>query len=344
MRTLIFKVNQLGDNLVFLPAVQAIIEKCGAGATHVFTTGTAAGFYEGLLPESNLHIYDRAPFNSAWKNPAFLFSLVRTIRSIKPDLVLVPFDQGNVARILARLSGAKWRVGVENSATKTNGCLNYRIATDLASPMAEQDWEVIRKLDDIDSCEIESISEKPPAPDLSHLIKASNRVSARRILIHPGASRAYKQWPLTRFVGLAEKLVERGFEVVWYTQDAPEESRLPGAVIRRSLGSLNEFINDLASARLFIGNNSGPMNLANALQLPSIIFSGPSPPKWDPYWHRDRVVNLRVPELACQPCDKVSGPINHCTNEESPMACMQEISVDHVCGKVDQLWEQFYSR
>ncbi len=344
MRTLILKVNQLGDNLVFLPAVQTILQKYRVESTHVFTTGTAAGLYEGLLPESNLHVYDRARFNSAWKNPGLLLSLIRTVREINPDLVLIPFDQGNVARILARFSGAKWRVGVVNSATKTNRCLNFPVTTDLASPMAEQDWEVIRKLGEIDSCGLGPVSETPPPPDLKHLIRDLDQNAERRILIHPGASRAYKQWPLARFVALAEKLVEREFKVVWYSQDAPEESRLPEAVARRSLGTLKDFINDLASARLFIGNNSGPMNLANTLQLPSIIFSGPSPPKWDPYWHRERVVNLRVPGLACQPCDRVSGPINHCTNQDSPMVCMEEISVDQVCGEVDQLWERFYSR
>ncbi len=168
-------------------------------------------------------------------------------------------------------------------------------------------------------------------------MRPETKTIVHRILIHPGASRAYKQWTFSRFEELAEQLVARGFEVVWITQNTDDKNRLPASVIQKTPSDLKSFVNDLASAELFVDNNSGPMNLANALGIPSVIFSGPSPEKWAPYWHREHVSNLRVPDLRCQPCDPVSGPVNACQNCESPMACMNGISVDFVIQEIERL-------
>ena len=130
-------------------------------------------------------------------------------------------------------------------------------------------------------------------------MRPETKTIVHRILIHPGARRAYKQWTFSRFEELAEQLVARGFEVVWITQNTDDKNRLPASVIQKTPSDLKSFVNDLASAELFVDNNSGPMNLANTLGIPSVIFSGPSPEKWDPYWHREHVSNLRVPELRC---------------------------------------------
>ncbi|MGY8640638.1 MAG: hypothetical protein ACKVJU_06025 [Verrucomicrobiales bacterium] len=86
MKTLIFKVNQLGDNVVSMPVIQFIVDRFGADETHVFTTPIAAGLYEGLIPENNPHNFVREKFNSIWKSPAAFLKLIRQVRKLKPDL------------------------------------------------------------------------------------------------------------------------------------------------------------------------------------------------------------------------------------------------------------------
>jgi ADP-heptose:LPS heptosyltransferase len=205
--------------------------------------------------------------------------------------------------------------------------------------MAKTDWEVMRKAAEVMG-ETAPAGDDPPPPDLGHLLDSGHRRIARRIMIHAGASRPYKMWLPDRFVLLANELAGEGFEVVWC-----EEGEAPGldaAVQILKKGGLKEFIQAMAACGMFVGNNSGPMNLANALGIPAVIFSGPSPPKWDPFWHGEKVVNLRLADLACQPCDKISGPVNACRNTNEPMACMKRWSVEEVKRTVVDLWTRHH--
>lgn len=328
MRVVIFKVNQLGDNVVFLPVLQWLREKFGAENLTYVTTPVGGLLTQEILSEENVLTFGRDEFNSAWQSPRFFFRLIRTVRALKPDLIIVPFDQGNVVRLLAFLSRAKYRIGVENPNVRTNWGLNFLIKTELASPMAEQDWAICQKVAEL--LLGETVTSIPPSPCLAHLLEKGIKPEQKRVMIHAGASRSYKCWPVKNFVALANRLSSDGFQVFWAQQKDKNEQDLSKQVEVLSAGPLNEFIAQLAGCGFFIGNNSGPMNLANALCIPSIIFSGPSPPKWDPYWHSEGVRNLRLPDLSCQPCDSVSQAMNQCQNEEEPMACMNRWTVDSV--------------
>lgn len=341
MKTLVLKVNQLGDNVVFLPVIQELAHRFGTEQLHVLTSPAAAILYEGLLPADRVRAIPTSTFNGAWKRPALLLDVIRTVRGVRPDLVLVPFDQGNVSRLLALVSGAAVRVGISSPRVRTNRFLNHPLKPDYSSAMAAQDWSLLlHSATVVDG--LENLPAAPPAPDLRHLLVDGSTADPRRILVHPGASRDYKKWPLDRFVALANHLTGEGFSVSWCRQDGTGESALAPSVQILPPGDLKSFIRHLACCGLFVGNNSGPMNLANALGLPAVIFSGPSPPKWDPFWHRERTVNLRLPDLACQPCDAVTGPVNKCLNKTEPMACMRRWSVEQVTGQVRDLWNQSY--
>ncbi|HAX44810.1 MAG TPA: hypothetical protein DCY80_19905, partial [Solibacterales bacterium] len=70
----------------------------------------------------------------------------------------------------------------------------------------------------------------------------------------------------------------------------PEEG-LPGA---RRFTDLAELIPYLATARAYLGNDSGPTHVAAALGLPTLALFGPTNPKvWAPRGRRVRVMDLR---------------------------------------------------
>jgi ADP-heptose:LPS heptosyltransferase len=94
--------------------------------------------------------------------------------------------------------------------------------------------------------------------------------------------------------------------------------------------SLGAFVSLLASADFFLGNNSGPMHLANALGLSGVAVTGASALGWDPYWYRERWMVLRHPSLACQPCERPNKVIAGCANTAAPLACLLYWSVDAV--------------
>jgi len=94
--------------------------------------------------------------------------------------------------------------------------------------------------------------------------------------IHPFAGSPKKRWPLERFQELAQWLAGR-MPVEWCA--GPEEE-LPGA---RRFDDLYQLACWLATARIYIGNDSGPTHLAAAVGTPVVALFGPSDPAvWAP--------------------------------------------------------------
>jgi ADP-heptose:LPS heptosyltransferase len=93
-------------------------------------------------------------------------------------------------------------------------------------------------------------------------------------VIHPFASSRPKRWPLENFQAVAERL---GMPVGWCA--GPEE-QLDGAA---RFDDLYELAAWLASARLYIGNDSGIAHLAAAVGVPVVaIFLATDPAIWAP--------------------------------------------------------------
>jgi len=330
MTLLISKVNQLGDNIVFLPVVQALRHVLPDARIVIVTSPVACELYPASSTNTIVLAEPTAAFNDAWRRPWTLPRLIADWRAHRPDAVLLGDDQGHVAHVLAWTSGAAVRVGPMTEHIRLGSLLTERVALDVRSSVALQNWglmlALLRRLG-IDH----DLPSSPPAPDLSHLLAEAPLTPIRpEIVIHPGASRDYKRWPLERYIALANALSE-DHVVNWIeTSIGPSATELHQRITRLKPSSLANFATVLASSKLFIGNNSGPMNLASALGVPSIIFNGPSQPSWDPPWHPERFTLLRDPSLPCQPCDSLTQPSNVCTNLKEPMACMKRWSVESI--------------
>ncbi|MBK8094085.1 MAG: glycosyltransferase family 9 protein [Verrucomicrobiaceae bacterium] len=327
MTLLIFKVNQLGDNVVFLPLVQALRACLPHWRIVVVTSSAASTLYEICCPNAEIVEKVTKDFNTAWRSPLELKRLTLTMRDLKPDACLLGDDQGNVAHLIARLSGAKICVGPLTKKVRVNVLLHERVPPPPGMHVAWHNWEIAQVL--LRRLGLPELPAAPPPPDLSFF----GREDHGAIVIHAGASRAYKRWPLENYVELANRLARQN-KVIWMDQNHSQEEALHPGVQRLSAGSLGSFVRLLAGASYFIGNNSGPMNLASALGVPSTIFNGPSTPNWDPPWHAERFELLRDSALSCQPCDLLTHPVNACQNKVQPMICMLRWTVEEVFNRV----------
>ncbi len=323
MTLVIFKVNQLGDNVVFLPVVQALSAVLKDWKIVVATSPVAARLYEVCCPAVTVKTFETAAFNGAWRTPRRLGKIAAEIRGLRPDACLLGDDQGSVAHLLARLSASPVIVGPRTKRVRLNALLKERVPQMTGEHVAVHNWRIAGRL--MQRLELPGLPPDVPAPNLAEFGVENHGA----VLIHAGASRAYKRWPVDRFVALANRIQER-HPVIWIGQNCPEEQALAADVRREPVGTLDEFIRLMAGARHFVGNNSGPMNIASALGVPGTILNGPSSANWDPPWHADRFDLLRDPALACQPCDPLTHPANVCQNREHPMTCMLRWSVEDV--------------
>jgi hypothetical protein len=105
---------------------------------------------------------------------------------------------------------------------------------------------------------------------------ACDAVRGNFAAIHPFAGSAKKRWPLDRFRELGDRLALK-LPVEWC---AGPEDELLGA---RRFDDLYELACWLATARVYIGNDSGPTHLAAAVGAPVVALFGPSDPAiWAP--------------------------------------------------------------
>lgn len=122
---------------------------------------------------------------------------------------------------------------------------------------------------------------------------------ARYAVLQPGARLAEMRWPIAKFAVLARWLRERhgvASVVNLAASDTDISVEVQGelrdcAVISNPPLDIRELIALIAGSRIVIGNDSGPVHVAAALQRPSVaIFSVTDPMQWHPWQSPHRVV------------------------------------------------------
>ena len=321
MRVLLFKLNHLGDNVAFVSAVQALRRSFPEWRLTVLTTPGAAELYAGPLGPQEVLTCPKGAFDKAYRRPWELARWIWAVRRRRPGACLVAFDQGNVAHAAARLSGAAVRIGGNLARIRVRHSLTGDVPMPEDGRPATWNWAMARALARAFGGGADW-PDLPPPPDLGHLVPAGRRPGGerRRVVVHAGASRELNRWPQPGFAAVASALA-RDFEVLWIEHGAAT-GRAPAGATAAPVTSLAGLAERLAGADLFLGNNSGPMHLANALGCPGVAVTGPTAAGWDPYWGRERWTALRHPRLSCAPCETLTLGVSACANRESPMACM----------------------
>jgi heptosyltransferase II len=155
--------------------------------------------------------------------------------------------------------------------------------------------------------------------------------------IHPGARNATRRWGKDRFAQVARRLLqEADVHILWFSE--PNSStRIPHLDRCHSVSlDFRRFLAVHSRCHLLLCNDSGPMHLANLLNVPVVAVFGPQKPEWyGPRGPHDRVM-IR-PEFSCRPC------WDYCIFDQP--YCLRAISVDEVYDAVkDQMNRIFKSQ
>jgi heptosyltransferase III len=181
--------------------------------------------------------------------------------------------------------------------------------------------------------------EEPPPLRYERHQKESSRIQERLagkpyVVIHPAALMATKRWEPSRFGEVAQGLALRDFKIV--VTAGPGEEFVAGQAARKIDGAaimlgltIPELAELIRGARLYIGNDSGPMHLAAAVGTPTIAVWGSSDSRrWRPWSVDHRVVQN---PFECNPC-----PGYRCLVADSPL-CIESVTVNQVDAAVDEL-------
>ena len=153
-------------------------------------------------------------------------------------------------------------------------------------------------------------------------------------VIHPAAVMETKRWEAGKFAELARALQELGVSPI-LTCGPGEESvvaevthhmKSPQILLGLSIPELSELIR---GAKLYVGNDSGPMHLAAAVGTPIVALWGSSDSKrWHPWAAEHAVVEN---PFECNPC-----PGYRCLVAPTPL-CIESVTVEQAMGAAKQL-------
>ena len=171
------------------------------------------------------------------------------------------------------------------------------------------------------------------ALDIIHSISFN---SNEYVLIHPSARSELRRWPADRFGRLA-KYIYQEFQLKVLVIGTQEELEILSEVVEHSENtatayvrreSLTVFASIVQQCVLFVGNESGPLQIADALGKKSISLFGPGVK--DVFYPQTKGSKIFHEVLDCNPCDQV-----HCIHSENP--CIARIEEVSVMSAIDEL-------
>lgn len=160
----------------------------------------------------------------------------------------------------------------------------------------------------------------PPWP--LHRPRLRPAASPRRLVLHSGASQPLRVWPLPRYAELLRHVRAQGWEPLVLC-DAPQLAawRELEETSARTVTSMDDLIDTIASGAAFLGNDSGPGHIAALCGVPTFTLFGPQVPE---LFAPDHPQAAWIEGLPCphKPC------FDHCRYAEP--FCLTSIGPDQV--------------
>lgn len=334
---LIIQTAFIGDVILTLPLIEAAHRKFPGSMLSLLITPNAYDLVKANPYLDDVIVYDKKGKDRGLRN---FLELAMKIRSRKYDLAILPHRSLRSA-VLAFLGRIPERIGFDRSAGKIFLMKTVKYSWDK--------HEVERNLDLIGTSRGEAL----PRPEKMSIFLDSedlkgadnflerNGLAGKDLLIGiaPGSVWATKRWLKERFAELAEKLVEqyRAKIILFGGKEdevlACEIKKLSGCDLIVAAGklSLGESAAAISKCRLFITNDTAPLHLASAFQIPTVAIFGPTTTSFGfgPYNTNYLIVEK---DLKCRPC----GRHGHKKCPEGHFKCMAEISTGEVfeaCGR-----------
>ncbi len=270
-----------------------------------------------------------------------LSRIIKDVRALKFDLGIDP--RGDlISIIIMRLGGVKYIAGygitgggfMLNETCKYDDSKhimdrNVALLEALDIPVSDRSPEVFFSEKDKDEVERllrrKEVLQHPPRNDGSN---NSLAMTEKAVVVHPFAGAKAKEWSGENFQKLIDRLRSDGRNV-FLVGSRDDGGAFENVIDLRGKISLPQLSYLVKSAGSFIGLDSGPANIAAALNVPSVIIcSGTNVPQlWIP---NSSNVKFVCKDVECKPCG-----LKMCRKEKHE--CMDSITVEEVFKKFKEI-------
>lgn len=275
--TLVFAPDRgVGDLMWHLPTVRGIAEQAGAPVVLITRPSTRAKELLSAEPSVSEIVYV-INHKGTWRRLAEARELYRLCRQYRPR-ALWTLEKTWPGPLGAFLAGVPERPGFGL------GHEQAWVLTGPKLPRAMQPDHRIAKLAAFETAHgLPVVSREPllPLPRTgADAIAAFADLPRPWVVFGVGTTDPDRLWPLDRFAALAQALKSRLGGTVFWLGD-PERAEAVAALLKPGQIDVSAFKLDAAAhlisaADIFIGVDSGPMNMAASLRRPTIGLFGPS--------------------------------------------------------------------
>lgn len=324
-RILIIKPSSFGDIIHLFPALQLLKERLpGVTADFLVHPAFAPLLDFSPLPIRRKILFERAALGKVATFGKAAIALLRELRQEKYDLVI---DYQGLFRsgLCTGLSRAKCKAGAAVPREKSAGWFyNRRVIT----PAAHAVERYVRMTETLFHWEKGDV----PVPELPPSAAGTAELPAlppRYIVLLPGTRWESKRFPPALFRAIADELHRRDHGLSFVAAGSRNEAAIAGEIGGNVINlagktTLPGLIELLRGSCGVIGNDSGPLHAAAALQKPVFGFYGPTDPALTGPWGSTAMALST--NAGCNGCLKRVCPL--------PETLCHQLDVNHICDSV----------
>lgn len=318
MKVAVIHTAFLGDVILLTPLLDVLRADPRVTALALVTTAQAAGLFRGDPRVDLLLPYDK---RGADRGIGGVLRLGSRLREFGPRR-LYSAHRSLRSAVLARLSGAGERVGYRTATGR------FLYTETVPDDRTRHETARILALAGLDHDARPTLHDDPAEEERALALLEGLRAP---VALAPGSVWATKQWPAHHFRRLAELLVARAVPVVLLGGPAERAlcddlaRDLPRCLTLAGQAGLRESYQVLRRCRAAVVNDSAPLHLAQAAEVPTIALFGSTVPAFGfgPRGPRDRVLERDLP---CRPC----GRHGHRACPLGTLACLEQLGPELV--------------
>lgn len=318
MKILIILPNWLGDAVMATPAIEALC------VTYPEAKLTLVGSHVSIEALKHHPQCIRYYVDETKKRGNRVLNTYRFAKELGKHDLAVTFRNQLHSSLLLFWSGTPITAG--QKSVHSSLLLTHAIKPSHPSHLVEQYRDIAQ-----------SLSPAPLVIEKLNLHITPHHFERPTLGINPGATYgSAKRWYPEKFAEVARIYADR-YEIVLF--GGPNEVEMANDIEKQLNGmrvtnlagktSVQELCSMIGGLDLFITNDSGPMHVAAAYQVPTVAIFGPTNHTETSQWKNEKSVIVRH-EMECSPCMKRECPLKH-------HECMKSITANEVIEAVKTL-------
>jgi heptosyltransferase-2 len=332
-KILVIRNDGIGDLLSSTPAIALLRDSYPDAEIVVLAQPLNAPVLIGNSDVDRTLVFDRG---GRYRRLRDRLRFYHSLRRERYDLVVV-MHTASWPNFVAFLSGARYRLGRYHKRFKSTLTHTWRGKYEKGHVHeVDRNFDLVRLI-----CEGEGRRRLVLNLLAEEIEQAQQQltnwgITARDFLvgIHPGGSSFDKRWPEGNYAAVADTLVREHRAKILILR-APEEAELERNIqsamqsepVAHAPKSIRELAALIGCCHLFVCNDSGPMHIAAALDVPTVAIFGPTDHvAWKPLSEEATLVRRDMP---CWPCSAHKCKIG--------WECTKKLPVDEVWRQVEKV-------